>query len=48
MLGVALHSYGFTNAAFQGLIAFVVSQLAIIALITIPRSKWRSGDPRSA
>jgi ABC-type transport system involved in cytochrome c biogenesis permease subunit len=42
MLGVGLHSYGFTDAAFFGLIAFVASQLALIALAAVPLEKWRS------
>jgi len=42
MLGIGLHSYGFTNAAFQGLIAFVALQLALIALGSVPLQKWRS------
>jgi ABC-type transport system involved in cytochrome c biogenesis permease subunit len=42
MLGVGLHSYGFTNAAFEGLITFVAVQLAIIGLAALPQSKWRS------
>ena len=42
MLGVGLHSYGFMDAAFWWLIAFVVSQLAIIFLAIIPQEKWRS------
>jgi len=42
MLGVGLHSYGFTNAAFQGLVAFVALQLAVIGLAAIPRARWRS------
>lgn len=42
MLGVGLHSYGFMDAAFYWLIAFVASQLAIIALAVIPQDKWRS------
>lgn len=32
MLGVGLHSYGFTDAAFAALVSFVASQLVIIAL----------------
>jgi ABC-type transport system involved in cytochrome c biogenesis permease subunit len=43
MLGVGLHSYGFTDAAFLGLIAFVASQLGLIALILTPGVKWRRG-----
>jgi ABC-type transport system involved in cytochrome c biogenesis permease subunit len=32
MLGIGLHSYGFTDAAFFWLSAFIVSQLVIMAL----------------
>jgi len=46
MLGVGLHSYGFTDAAFNGLVIFVASQLLPIGLAAVPRSKWRS--PASA
>ncbi len=42
MLGVGLHSYGFMDAAFYWLVAFVLSQLAIIGLAQIPLEKWRS------
>ena len=42
MLGVGLHSYGFTDAAFVALVSFAVSQVAIIALANLPLSKWRS------
>ena len=42
MLGVGLHSYGFTDAAFWSLTAFVISQLVVIALANLPLSKWRS------
>ena len=42
MLGVGLHSYGFTSAAFYGLIVFVASQLAVIGLAVTPLAKWRS------
>jgi len=42
MLGVGLHSYGFTDSAFMALIVFVVSQLALIALAVRPLAKWRS------
>jgi len=45
MLGVGLHSYGFTDAAFAALSLFVFSQLAIIALAAIPLAKWRSFRP---
>ena len=36
LLGVGLHSYGFTESGFFWLMAFVVSQLAIIALGWLP------------
>jgi len=42
MLGVGLHSYGFMDAAFWGLVGFVASQLAIVALAAIPLERWRS------
>jgi ABC-type transport system involved in cytochrome c biogenesis permease subunit len=48
MLGVGLHSYGFTDAAFMALSGFIVSQLAIIALGCIPLTLWRSFRPATA
>ncbi|MBA4138302.1 MAG: cytochrome C biogenesis protein [Opitutus sp.] len=42
MLGVGLHSYGFMDSAFYWLIAFVATQLAIMALAAIPQDKWAS------
>jgi ABC-type transport system involved in cytochrome c biogenesis permease subunit len=42
MLGVGLHSYGFMDAAFWWLVAFVVSQLALILLAAVPAVHWRS------
>jgi len=42
MLGVGLHSYGFMEAAFYWLVGFVLSQLAIMALASIPLEKWKS------
>ncbi|HZP60161.1 MAG TPA: cytochrome c biogenesis protein CcsA [Opitutaceae bacterium] len=45
MLGVGLHSYGFTQATFWWLIGFVVSQLVIIAVANLPLEKWRSFRP---
>jgi len=42
MLGVGLHSYGFTEAAFWSLSIFVALQLGFIALGNLPLSKWRS------
>jgi ABC-type transport system involved in cytochrome c biogenesis permease subunit len=42
MLGIGLHSYGFTDAAFWWLTAFVLSQIALIAIANLPLEKWRS------
>ena len=42
MLGIGLHSYGFTDAAFKWLSLFVASQLAFIALGLSPKGMWRS------
>jgi cytochrome c-type biogenesis protein CcsB len=42
MLGIGLHSYGFMDAAFQWLRAFVILQLVIIGLGLIPKRFWRS------
>jgi len=47
MLGIGLHSYGFTDAAFRWLLAFVASQLFFIALGLMPARMWRS-SPASA
>lgn len=44
MLGVGLHSYGFIDAAFLWLIAFVTSQLVLIALGSLPIDSWRSRE----
>jgi ABC-type transport system involved in cytochrome c biogenesis permease subunit len=42
MLGVGLHSYGFTEAAFWSLSIFVAIQLGFIAVGNLRLSKWRS------
>jgi ABC-type transport system involved in cytochrome c biogenesis permease subunit len=42
MLGVGLHSYGFTDAAFVALSGFVASQLLLIGIANVPLEKWRS------
>ncbi len=42
MLGVGLHSYGFMDAAFWWLAAFMGSQLVAILLAGLPRAWWRS------
>ncbi len=47
MLGVGLHSYGFTDAAFMALLTFALSQLALIALASLPLPRWRSFAAKS-
>jgi len=42
MLGIGLHSYGFTDAAFRWLMLFVGSQVALIILGLLPARMWRS------
>lgn len=42
MLGVGLHSYGFMDAAFKWLMAFIAIQLVLIALGLLPQRYWRS------
>ncbi len=42
MLGVGLHSYGFMDQERVALIAFVASQVALIALGSLPLGWWRS------
>jgi ABC-type transport system involved in cytochrome c biogenesis permease subunit len=48
MLGIGLHSYGFTEAAFKWLMLFVGSQLAFIVLGLLPLKVWRSHALRTA
>jgi hypothetical protein len=45
MLGIGLHSYGFTEAAFWWLSAFITLQLALIGLALLPPERWRSLRP---
>jgi cytochrome c-type biogenesis protein CcsB len=47
MLGIGLHSYGFTAAAFRWLLLFVASQIAIILLGLLPPRFWRSFQVRA-
>jgi len=47
MLGIGLHSYGFTEAAFKWLVMFVGSQLLFIALGLLPVKLWKSQSARS-
>ena len=42
MLGIGLHSYGFMDAAFWWLLAFVLSQVALIILGLLPPGMWKS------
>jgi ABC-type transport system involved in cytochrome c biogenesis permease subunit len=42
MLGVGLHSYGFMQKAFPWLLGFMISQLALITIASIPLEQWRS------
>jgi cytochrome c-type biogenesis protein CcsB len=42
MLGIGLHSYGFMDAAFKWLLLFVVSQLVIIGVGSLPLRVWKS------
>jgi ABC-type transport system involved in cytochrome c biogenesis permease subunit len=48
MLGIGLHSYGFTEAAFKWLVLFVVSQLVFIGLGLLPLKWWQSFKARPA
>jgi len=41
MLGIGLHSYGFMAAAFWWLLAFVLSQVALILLGLLPTGMWK-------
>jgi ABC-type transport system involved in cytochrome c biogenesis permease subunit len=48
MLGIGLHSYGFTEAAFKWLTLFVISQLGFIALGLLPARMWKSFAPNQS
>lgn len=48
MLGVGLHSYGFMNKAVPWLAGFMISQLLLMALASIPLSRWRSFQNQDA
>lgn len=47
MLGIGLHSYGFTEAAFKYLSLFVASQLCIIGIGLLPLRMWKSFAAKS-
>jgi ABC-type transport system involved in cytochrome c biogenesis permease subunit len=42
MLGIGLHSYGFMDAGFKWLMAFMASQLLLIAIGLLPLRFWQS------
>ncbi len=42
MLGIGLHSYGFTSAAFTWLMTFVTSQIILVVLGCLPKTMWLS------
>lgn len=44
LLGVGLHSYGFTDRGFWALVFFALSQLALILLASLPGLPWRSRE----
>jgi len=48
MLGIGLHSYGFTEAAFKWLMLFVLSQVGLIFLGLLPVRMWKSNTVRPA
>jgi cytochrome c-type biogenesis protein CcsB len=45
MLGIGLHSYGFTAAAFRWLTMFIASQVCLVLLGSLPKRMWRSYQP---
>jgi ABC-type transport system involved in cytochrome c biogenesis permease subunit len=47
MLGIGLHSYGFTDAAFKWLMLFIGTQVSLIVLGLLPRKFWRSFQVRT-
>lgn len=42
MLGVGLHSYGFMQKAFPWLVGFMITQLILMAIGSLPLERWRS------
>ena len=42
MLGIGLHAYGFMDAAFTYLSAYMLAQVAVIGLAAIPTRYWKS------
>jgi hypothetical protein len=39
---VGLHSYGFMDAAFRWLLLFVISQVVVIGVGSLPLTAWKS------
>jgi len=48
MLGVGLHSYGFTNSAVFWIMVFMLSQIGLMIIGLIPMQVWRSKFARAA
>jgi ABC-type transport system involved in cytochrome c biogenesis permease subunit len=48
MLGIGLHSYGFTEAAFKWLVFFVAVQIGLILLGLLPLNMWKSFRSRGS
>ena len=46
LLGVGLHSYGFTDSGFRWMALFVLSQIALILLAHLPYKFWCSAFGR--
>ncbi len=46
-LGVGLHSYGFTEGVLGALLAFVCTQLLLIAAAAVPKENWWSSRGQS-
>jgi ABC-type transport system involved in cytochrome c biogenesis permease subunit len=42
MLGIGLHNYGFTEAAFKWLVLFAITQIGLIVLGMLPLTLWKS------
>ena len=42
LLGIGLHSYGFKEGAFNSLAVFILVNLVLIAIGSIPKDSWRS------
>ena len=45
MLGIGLHSYGFMDAAFYALMAFIGANIVLIIFGCLPQRTWRSFSP---